>query len=82
VGRRRLIDLDADLLDAEQAAEYMGFTHRDRLHVTMRRFPGELEPAVKRGAYIRLWLRQDLDIFLKKHPGIGNRTRDGDEDPS
>lgn len=75
-------DLDEDLLDAEQAAEYMGLSHRDRLHVTALRFPGELEPAVSRGAYIRLWLRQDLDRFLKKHPGIGKRTRDADEGPS
>lgn len=70
------------VLDAKAAAEYMGLSHPDRLHVTAMRFPGELEPAISRGRYIRLWLRQDLDVFLKAHPDIGRKARDAGSPPS
>lgn len=75
MGRRRLIDIDEDLLDADQAAAYIGLTSGgSSFHVYAQRFGEELEPAIKRGRYIRLWLRQDLDRFLQRHPGIGKRT--------
>lgn len=72
MGRRRLIDLDEDLLDAEQAAAYIGLTSGgSSFYVYAMRFGDELEPAIKRGRYIRLWIRQDLDKFMRRHPGIG-----------
>lgn len=82
VGKRRLIDLDQDLLDAHQAAAHIGLTKASSFNTYVTRFPDELRPAVARGTYIRLWLRQDLDAFLKRHPGIGKRTRDAESDPS
>jgi hypothetical protein len=82
VGRRRVIDLDKDLLDAHQAAAHIGLSKASSFNTYVTRFPDELQPAVARGAYIRLWLRQDLDAFLKAHPGIGRKARDVDSDPS
>jgi hypothetical protein len=82
VGKRRLIDLDEDLLDAEQAAAHIGLDRGSSFHVYVLRFPDELTPAVVRGQRIRLWLRQDLDAFLKRHPGIGRKARDADAAPS
>ena len=83
MGRRRLIDLDEDLLDAEQAATHIGLDKGSSFHVYVLRHPDELAPAVVRGQRIRLWLRQDLDAFLKRHPGIGRRkARDAPAPPS
>ncbi len=82
MGKRRLIDLDEDLLDAEQAAAHIGVAGGSSFHVYVLRFPDELKPAVERGQRIKLWLRQDLDAFLKRHPGIGRKARDAGDDPS
>ena len=85
MGRRRLLDLDDDLKDAEQAAQHIGLTSSYAFHSYVTRFPEPapkgLRPAIVRGR-IRLWIRQDLDAFLKAHPTIARKGRDADGDPS
>jgi hypothetical protein len=81
VGRRRLIDLDDDLYVAEQAAAHLGIS-LNSFFAYVERYAPDLDPAISRGRYIRLWIRQDLDAFKKRHPGVGSRPRDASTPPS
>lgn len=60
----------------------MGLSKADALSVYQGRYPDFPDPFVDKGRYIRLWLRQDVDAFLKRHPGLGRKARDGGADPS
>lgn len=77
VGRRRLIDPD-DLLDIGQVAERIGLSSPDAAYVYISRYDDFPEPWINRGRYIRLWLPQDVDAWLRKHPGVGRRRSQGD----
>ena len=64
-----------DLMDADEAAVHLGLSSSDTFYTYVRRFPDELTPIVSKGRYIRLWLRDDLDGFLERHPGAGRNLR-------
>jgi predicted DNA-binding transcriptional regulator AlpA len=81
VGRRRLIDLDNDLLDSVQAAELIGLTSSNAFNVYIARYADFPEPVVVR-TRCKLWLRQDIEAWLKRHPRVGRKTRDANDDPS
>lgn len=60
----------------------MGLASADALSVYQGRYEDFPEPTVDKGRYVRLWLRQDVDAFLKRHPRLGRKARDADGDPS
>lgn len=80
MGRPRRIDPD-DLLSPAEVAERIGLSNPD-LSVYERRYEDFPAPTVDKGRYVRLWLRQDVDAFLKRHPRIGRKARDLDPPPS
>lgn len=59
----------------------MGLANAEVLAVTMKRYDDFPEPLVVRERYTRLWLRQDIDAFLNRHPRMG-RKRNGESDES
>jgi predicted DNA-binding transcriptional regulator AlpA len=81
VGRPRRIDPD-DLLSAPEVAERMGLSSADALSVYQGRYEDFPAPMVDKGRYLKMWLRQDVDAFLKRHPRIGRKARDASTDPS
>jgi hypothetical protein len=81
VGRRRRIDPD-DLLSPPEVAERIGLASADALSVYQNRYEDFPGPFVDKGRYIKLWLVEDIDAFLKRHPRIGRKARDGGADPS
>lgn len=85
MGRRRRIDpskLDEHLLDSDEAAAHLGLANRDVFLKYVERYPDELQPALSKGRYIRLWLTWDLDAFQANHRINRGRTRDAGGDPS
>ena len=81
VGRRRRIDPD-DLLSPPEVTERLGLANPDALSVYQNRYEDFPAPIVDKGRYVRLWLRQDLDAFMNRHPRIGRKARDGSAPPS
>jgi hypothetical protein len=79
VGRPRRIDPD-DQLSPPEVAERMGLSSADALSVYQNRYEDFPAPIVDKGRYIKLWLVQDIDAFLKRHPRIGRKARASDED--
>lgn len=60
----------------------MGLASADALSVYQRRYDDFPAPIVDKGRYVKLWLRQDLEAFLKQHPRLGRKARDATTDPS
>lgn len=55
----------------------MGIGGADAFAVYAARYSDFPAPIVSRGRYCRLYLRQDVEAFLKSHPRVGRkRTRD------
>lgn len=83
--RPRRIDLDQlndYLLDSDEAAAHLGLADRNVFLKYVRRHADELQPALSKGRYIRLWLTWDLDAFQANHRVNKRRPRDADADPS
>lgn len=74
MGRRRRIDPD-DLLDSTQAAEIMGLAGSGAFAVYTARHDDFPSPIVERGRYCKLYLRQDIEAFMKRHPRMGRKAR-------
>lgn len=61
----------------------MGIGGSGAFAVYVSRYEDFPDPLVDRGRYCKLWLRQDIEAFLKRHPRMGRkRTRDDQPDPS
>jgi hypothetical protein len=60
----------------------MGLSSADAMSVYQGRYEDFPAPFVDKGRYIKLWLSEDVDAFLKRHPRIGRKARDVDVDPS
>lgn len=83
VGERRLIDPDRDLLSPDEVATEMGLANADVLAVYVARYEDFPSPWIRKGRYIRLYLRSDIEAFLAAHPRMGRkRDRDAGADPS
>jgi predicted DNA-binding transcriptional regulator AlpA len=78
VGRRRLIDLENDLLDSVQAAELIGLTSSNAFNVYIARYSDFPEPVVVR-TRCKLWLRQDIEKWQQRHPRVGRKARPDDD---
>lgn len=59
----------------------MGLASADALSVYQNRYDDFPEPIIDKSRYVRLWLVQDIDAFLKRHPRIGRKARASNEDP-
>jgi hypothetical protein len=60
----------------------MGLSGPGAFAVYAKRYSDFPEPIVAKSRHIRLYLRQDLEAFLKRHPRIGRKARDSPAPPS
>ena len=52
-----------DLLNAKEAAELLGLSHREAISTYRRRYEDFPEPVLKKGTCV-LWARKDLDDWM------------------
>lgn len=60
----------------------MGIAGPDAFAVYVRRYDDFPAPIVVRSHNCRLYLRQDVEAFLRRHPRIGRKARDAEAPPS
>jgi hypothetical protein len=56
----------------------MGIGGIDAFAVYSKRYEDFPEPTVARGRYCKLYLRQDIEAFMKRHPKIGRKRSAAD----
>lgn len=56
-----------DLISASEVAEILGLSHYNTVSTYLRRYPDMPRPVVdKSKGRIRLWLRQDVEVWARK----------------
>jgi predicted DNA-binding transcriptional regulator AlpA len=78
----RRANLD-DLIDADQVAEMLGLSTARSVTVYRSRYPDFPIPAVERNSgRCMLWLRPEVERWMKAHPRLGRKARDAEDGPS
>jgi predicted DNA-binding transcriptional regulator AlpA len=70
-------------MDAEQVAALIGLSGHRSISTYRARFDDFPMPIIERGSgRCLLWLRQDIERWMKQHPRRQRPHRDEDTDPS
>lgn len=78
----RRANLD-DLIDADQVAVMLGLSTGRSVSTYRQRHPDFPPPAIERSSgRCLLWLRPEIERWLKAHPGMARKARDASADPS
>ncbi len=75
----RSVDID-DLIDAHDVAEILGLSHSNSVYGYLRRYPAMPRPVVDRGRNrARLWLRSEVEQWMRSRDRASQTPADGDE---